>query len=140
MILLDNNLNYQILDLEILLIRILLIISGLIFTMFGLIGIFIPGLPTTIFLILAAACFVRSSPTLYKKLINSPILGKYIQDYLEGKGMPIYAKVISIFMILLACFISSLILLSDLAWLIKLLIVALGIFGSIFIFKIPSRK
>ena len=125
---------------EILLIRILLIIFGLIFTGFGLIGIVVPGLPTTIFLIIAAACFVRSSPTLYNKLINSPVLGKYVKDYLEGKGMPVYAKVISIFMVLLACFISSFYLLSDSSLIIKIFIIVLGIFGTIFILKVPSKN
>ena len=120
-------------------IRILLIIFGLIFTGFGLIGIVVPGLPTTIFLIIAAACFVRSSPTLYNKLINSPVLGKYVKDYLEGKGMPVYAKVISIFMVLLACFISSFYLLSDSSLIIKIFIIVLGIFGTIFILKVPSK-
>jgi len=122
------------------LIRILLIIFGLIFTGFGLIGIVVPGLPTTIFLIIAAACFVRSSPTLYNKLINSPVLGKYVKDYLEGKGMPVYAKVISIFMVLLACFISSFYLLSDSSLIIKIFIIVLGIFGTIFILKVPSKN
>ena len=125
---------------EILLIRILLIIFGLIFTGFGLIGVVVPGLPTTIFLIIAAACFVRSSPTLYNKLINSPVLGKYVKDYLEGKGMPVYAKVISIFMVLLACFISSFYLLSDSSLIIKIFIIVLGIFGTIFILKVPSKN
>ena len=127
-------------DQEILLIRILLIIFGLIFTGFGLVGIVVPGLPTTIFLIIAAACFVRSSPTLYNKLINSPVLGKYVKDYLEGKGMPVYAKVISIFMVLLACFISSFYLLSDSSLIIKIFIIVLGIFGTIFILKVPSKN
>ena len=121
-------------------IRILLIIFGLIFTGFGLVGIVVPGLPTTIFLIIAAACFVRSSPTLYNKLINSPVLGKYVKDYLEGKGMPVYAKVISIFMVLLACFISSFYLLSDSSLIIKIFIIVLGIFGTIFILKVPSKN
>ena len=119
-------------------IRIILIILGLISTGFGLIGIFVPGLPTTIFLIIAAACFIRSSPTLYNKLINSPILGKYVKDYLEGKGMPIYAKGISICMLLLACFISSFFLLSDSYRLIKFFVLALGILGTIFILRTPS--
>ena len=121
-------------------IRILLIIFGLIFTGFGLVGIVVPGLPTTIFLIIAAAWFVRSSPTLYNKLINSPVLGKYVKDYLEGKGMPVYAKVISIFMVLLACFISSFYLLSDSSLIIKIFIIVLGIFGTIFILKVPSKN
>ena len=105
-----------------------------------MVGIVVPGLPTTIFLIIAAACFVRSSPTLYNKLINSPVLGKYVKDYLEGKGMPVYAKVISIFMVLLACFISSFYLLSDSSLIIKIFIIVLGIFGTIFILKVPSKN
>ena len=125
---------------EILLIRILLIIFGLIFTGFGLIVVVVPGLPTTIFLIIAAACFVRSSPTLYNKLINSPVLGKYVKDYLEGKGMPVYAKVISISMILVACSISSFFILSDSSVIIKIFIILLGIIGTIYILRVPSSK
>ena len=125
---------------EILLIRILLIIFGLIFTGFGLIGVVVPGLPATIFLIIAAACFVRSSPTLYNKLINSPVLGKYVQDYLQGKGMPVYAKVISISMILAACSISSFFILSDSSVIIKIFIILLGIIGTIYILRVPSSN
>ena len=121
-------------------IRILLIIFGLIFTGFGLIGVVVPGLPTTIFLIIAAACFVRSSPTLYNKLINSPVLGKYVKDYLEGKGMPLYAKVISISMIQVACSISSFFILSDSSVIIKIFIILLGIIGTIYILRVPSSK
>ncbi len=59
----------------------------------GVIGIFVPVLPTTPFLLLAAACFVRSSRRFYLWLVEHPQLGPWIRDYLNGEGMPRKAKV-----------------------------------------------
>jgi uncharacterized membrane protein YbaN (DUF454 family) len=50
-------------------------------------------LPTTPFLLLAAACFVRSSRRFYLWLVNHPRLGPWIRDYLEGNGIPLKGKV-----------------------------------------------
>ena len=61
--------------------KILLTILGLLSLTLGVIGIFVPLLPTTPFLLLAATCFLKSSKTLYEKLINSKHLGQYIRDY-----------------------------------------------------------
>lgn len=59
----------------------------------GVIGIFLPVLPTTPFLLLAAACFVRSSRRFYLWLVTHPRLGPWIRDYLEGQGIPLKGKV-----------------------------------------------
>jgi len=59
----------------------------------GVIGIFLPVLPTTPFLLLAAACFVRSSERFYLWLVNHPSLGPWFRDYLEGNGIPLRGKV-----------------------------------------------
>src|SRR5512145_1590412 len=59
----------------------------------GVIGIFVPVLPTTPFLLLAAACFVRSSRHFYQWLVDHPHLGPWIRDYLEGNGIPLKGKV-----------------------------------------------
>ncbi|MBU2492421.1 MAG: YbaN family protein [Bacteroidetes bacterium] len=80
-------------------IRIIFIAAGWIFVGLGIIGIFLPVMPTTIFLIIAAACFARSSEKFYNQLLNNKYLGKYIRDYLENKGMPLRAKIIAIIMI-----------------------------------------
>jgi uncharacterized membrane protein YbaN (DUF454 family) len=74
----------------------LLIIVGSMFVFLGVLGAILPLLPTTPFLLLAAACYVRSSERLYHKLINSKVLGAYIRNYREGKGMPMRAKIISL--------------------------------------------
>ncbi len=62
----------------------------------GILGIFLPLLPTTPFLLIAAACYIRSSERSYNWLINNKWLGNYIKNYLEGKGVPLKVKVLSI--------------------------------------------
>ena len=59
----------------------------------GVIGIFLPVLPTTPFLLLAAACFARSSPRFYHWLVDHPRIGPWIRDYLQGNGIPFKGKV-----------------------------------------------
>ena len=77
-------------------IRILLIITGTLFVGLGIIGIFIPVLPTTPFLLLAAACYARSSRKLYEWLLNNRWFGDYIRNYLQGKGFPKKVKFLTI--------------------------------------------
>jgi uncharacterized membrane protein YbaN (DUF454 family) len=62
----------------------------------GVIGIFLPVLPTTPFLLLAAACFARSSPRFYHWLVDHPRLGPWIGGYLNGEGIPLKGKVCAI--------------------------------------------
>jgi len=76
--------------------RWILIIIGSFFTGLGILGIFLPLLPTTPFLLLAAACYIRSSERFYNWLINNKWLGNYIKNYLEGKGVSLKSKVLSI--------------------------------------------
>ena len=75
-----------------LLIRIIFIILGSVFVSIGAIGVLVPGLPTTPFMILAAACYIRSSDKLYNWLINNRVFGKHIKNIREGKGIPIKIK------------------------------------------------
>ena len=54
----------------------------------GIIGIVIPGLPTTPLMILAAACFAKSSQKFYDWIINNRLFGEHVKNYREGKGIP----------------------------------------------------
>lgn len=116
------------------LIKIIWIILGTISLFLGIIGIIVPGLPTTPFLLLTAALYIRSSDKLYKKLISNRFVGKYILDFRQGKGLPLKSKIISLIMmwtmITLSCsfFISVL-------W-IRLAVILLGIIGSVVMFFI----
>ncbi len=77
-------------------IRRVMIIAGSFFVGLGILGIFLPVLPTTPFLLLAAACYAKSSKRFYNWLINNKWLGNYIKNYREGKGVPLKVKVLSI--------------------------------------------
>ncbi|WP_295940540.1 YbaN family protein [uncultured Alistipes sp.] len=69
---------------------------GCISFVMGIIGIFVPLLPTTPFLLLAAALWVRSSPRLYDWLLAHPRLGEYIRNFRENRAIPLRAKVVSL--------------------------------------------
>ena len=74
----------------------LLVICGTLFVSLGALGIFLPLLPTTVFLLLAAACYARSSDRFYHQLITNRWLGAYIQNHREGRGMRRRDKVITV--------------------------------------------
>jgi len=76
--------------------RQLLIVTGTICVVIGVIGIFIPILPTTPFLLLAAACYLRSSQKFHSWLMNNRLFGTYIRNYTEGRGIPIKVKLFTI--------------------------------------------
>lgn len=62
----------------------------------GVLGIFVPMFPTTPFLLLAAACYVRSSERAYRWLLDHERLGCYVRDFVSGKGIPLAAKRVAI--------------------------------------------
>jgi uncharacterized protein len=74
----------------------LLILAGSFFVALGFVGIFIPLLPTTPFLLLATACYIRSSPKLYQWITKNRIFGVYIRNYYEKKGIPLSIKLFSL--------------------------------------------
>lgn len=76
-----------------------LILCGLLLVLIGLVGIIVPGLPTTIFLILAAACFAKSSPSLHQRLLEHPWFGPIIENWNNDKSIPRRAKQLAIAMI-----------------------------------------
>jgi uncharacterized membrane protein YbaN (DUF454 family) len=79
--------------------RSLLIAAGTLSTGLGIIGIFIPILPTTPFLLLAAACYMRSSERFYRWLTNNRVFGAYVRNYIEGRGMPVRIKIFTILLL-----------------------------------------
>jgi uncharacterized membrane protein YbaN (DUF454 family) len=76
--------------------RIFLTVIGLVALGLGILGIFLPVLPTTPFLLLAAALFLKSNEGLYEWLMNHPKLGPYIRNFMEHKAIPLRVKVISV--------------------------------------------
>ncbi|WP_437881316.1 YbaN family protein [Pseudomonas sp. LRF_L74] len=88
-------------------IRYALIAVGWLSVALGILGIFLPVLPTTPFLLLAATCFARSSERFYLWLVNHRRLGPWIRDYLEGNGIPLKGKLYAIGLMWLSIAVSS---------------------------------
>lgn len=76
--------------------RIILVIIGSVSLILGLLGIFLPVLPTTPFLLLSAAVWVKASPRLYTWLINHRVFGEYIRNFRENRALPLRVKIISV--------------------------------------------
>jgi hypothetical protein len=116
----------------------LLIGAGTLSAGLGIIGIFVPILPTTPFLLLAAACYMRSSERFYQWLINNRILGVYVRNYIEGRGMPARIKVLTILLLWLSIALTIAFGVQDVAIRIVLVCIAIGV--TVHIVLIRKRK
>lgn len=76
--------------------RIFLIIVGSVSLVLGILGMFLPLLPTTPFLLLSAAVWVKASPALYQWLLNHKVFGEYIRNFREHRAIPLRVKIISV--------------------------------------------
>lgn len=114
------------------------LVSGFLLVIIGVIGIFLPVLPTTIFLILASACFIKSSPKANDWLRNHKILGQYIKNYQDGSGLTVKSKLFNLI------FLWSMILLSAFLFteslIIKLVLIAIAVGVTIHILMIKTKK
>jgi len=115
--------------------RRLLIGAGTLSTGLGIIGIFIPILPTTPFLLLAAACYMRSSERFYQWLINNRVFGAYVRNYIEGRGMPVRIKIFTILLLWLTIGLSIAFGVQNIAIRIVLICIAVGVTAHISLIK-----
>ncbi len=119
--------------------RLLYLFSGLSCVAVGGVGVFVPGLPTTVFFIVAAWCFSRSSKRLENWVLNLPVIGGTVRDFRDGLGMPKKAKVLAISCIVVAVGISAGFLIPNLA--VRLVVVAVGLIGVWYVgWRVPTRE
>ena len=114
-----------------------LIFAGTVCVALGVLGMFLPLLPTTVFLLMAAYCYSRSSERFHTWLINNRILGSYIRNYKTGRGMSVRQKVTT-FLVLWASIGFSMWMLSAL-W-VNLLLGAIAIAVSVHILWIKTYR
>jgi uncharacterized membrane protein YbaN (DUF454 family) len=117
--------------------RQLLLAAGTLSLATGIVGIVVPILPTTPFLLLAAGCYLRSSPRFYNWLMGNRFFGAYIRNYIEGRGIPVKVKLLTI-ILLWATIGVSIWLTAKLIVTIILLIVAVGV--TLHIIFIRTRR
>lgn len=117
------------------LLRPLLAAAGLLATVLAVLGIFLPLLPTVPLLLLAAACFARSSERFHGWLLGHPQLGPLIRDYLAGQGMPLRAKIVALTMIWISIPVSVLLFI-PLLW-VKVLLIGIGLAITVYLLRLP---
>jgi hypothetical protein len=118
--------------------RMVLIAVGMCSTALGVIGIFMPLLPTVPLLLLAAACFARSSERFHSWLLEHRHLGPMIRDYLDGRGIPLRAKVSAIGLVWIAITL-SVFFFDSLPW-IRILLIVIGLCLTVYLIQLPVRR
>jgi uncharacterized membrane protein YbaN (DUF454 family) len=117
----------------------ILAVFGLVSLGLGVLGIFLPILPTTPFLLLSTVLFARSSQRLHDWLLNHKVLGKYLSDFLREKALPLRIKIYSITVLWTTIALSALFIAKGKLWLqILLAVVAAGV--SVHILSYKTKK
>ena len=120
--------------------RYVLVFLGGLFLVLGIVGVFLPLLPTTPFLLLAAALFFRSSPRAYRWLLGHRHLGHYIRNFREPRCIPLRAKVVAISLLWLTSLHCFFLVLDHWALRGLMLVVAVGVTLYLLSFKTASRR
>ena len=117
-------------------IKLLYIVLGSVSLSLGFLGIFLPGLPTTPFLLLAATLYMRSSKRLYSWLLNHRQMGKIIRQFRENKSIPLRIKIVSLSVMWSMIGLSTILLLKSVV--LRIAIPLLGIIGTIVLLSLSA--
>lgn len=121
--------------------RALFIALGWVAVAFGTIGIFLPGWPTTVWILVAAFFFARSSPRFYRWLLTHRVFGPTVRDIRLGRGLTRRVKTYAISMNLLFVGGSATYLaVGRGAWTVAAIVIAVGLVGVAYILKMPTRQ
>jgi uncharacterized membrane protein YbaN (DUF454 family) len=116
----------------------LLIVAGTISVALGVIGIFLPLMPTTVFLLLAAACYARSSERFYRRLVEHRFLGAYIRNSREGRGMRRRDKIVTLAMLWIGIG-ATMIFTAQTMW-VRVLLTIIAISVTVHVARIPAFR
>jgi len=111
---------------------------GILSLALGILGIFLPLLPTTPFLLLSATLFAKSSERLYNWLLNHKIFGKIIRTYREGKPIPLKIKLTAVIFLWITILISVFTVVND-KWWLQLLLLSFASGATYHIFTIKPK-
>ncbi|MCF8390369.1 MAG: YbaN family protein [Bacteroidales bacterium] len=109
-------------------VKLILIILGTLSLCVGVIGIMIPGLPTTPFVLLTAGLYIKSSDKLYQKLLSTRLIGSYLTEFQTNKGMTKKSKLLAIASMWIMILISILFFIDTIS--LRLIIAVIGLIGT----------
>ena len=127
----DNNMRQKIL-------RIFFFAAGSVALAFGAIGIVLPVLPTTPLLLLAVACYCRSSERMTNWLLTNKYFGKYIKNYREGKGIPLKTKMFAITVMWAAILYAAFFIIP--LWVVQLVLFVIAAAVTIHLVRVPTYR
>lgn len=119
-------------------VRALLWLAGSVSLVLGLIGVVVPGLPTTPFVLLAAACYARASPRLHAWLLNHRLTGPMLRDWEKHRSLTRRTKTIAVVSMLVM--VSFSIWSFRHRWIAQAVLVVLGAVGAWVVLRIPTRR
>ncbi len=112
-------------------------VTGVFCVGLAILGAILPILPTTVFLIMATACFAKSSPRMQRKLLNNKVFGPLIHEWQQHRSIPRKAKRIALLTIILSVVWSAYLLQN---MMLTLLVILLIIGPFIFLWRLPESK
>jgi len=116
----------------------ILVIAGSVALGIGIVGIFVPLLPTTPLLILAALCYMRGSQRLYNALLGNRLAGSYVRNYLEGRGMTLKMKIWTLTLLWVSLVLTAV--LATGSWIIRIILAVVLVGVTIHILTIKTAR
>jgi len=118
----------------------LLVAVGLVCVGLGVIGVVVPVLPTTPFLLLAAACFLRSSNRLHRWLLGNRAFGEYLRRYREGQGLSLVSRITTLALLWVTLAVSAFVAVPERMRWVRILLLVVGIGVTTHILRIKTRR
>jgi uncharacterized membrane protein YbaN (DUF454 family) len=116
--------------------KVILIVAGTISLGLGAVGVFLPILPTTPFLLLSAACYYKGSERMHRWLLNNKLFGSYVRNYKEGKGISRTAKILTLLMLWITICFSAVYMVRNLPIQLVLFVIAIAV--TIHVITLPT--
>ena len=121
------------------LVRAILFVAGTISLVLGTIFIVVPLLPTTPLLLLALACYCRSSERMTRWVLTNKYFGNYIRRYKEGKGIPLKTKIVALATLWIAISYSAFFVVNQ-WWIVQLVLFIIAAAVSVHLLKLPTYR
>jgi uncharacterized membrane protein YbaN (DUF454 family) len=114
--------------------------AGALFCVLGAVGVVVPVLPTTPFILLASVCFARSSNRMYRWLFTNGVFGEYLRRYRDGEGLPLPFKIATLTLLWTMLAVSAFFFVPTRLWWIRILLLAVGTGVTIHILRVKTSR
>ena len=104
----------------------------------GILGVFLPVLPTTPFLLLSAACYYKGSERMHRWLLNNKWFGSYIRNYKEGKGISQMGKILTLIVLWITICYSAIFIVNN--YIVQIVLLAIAIAVTVHVITLPTFR